>query len=83
MGNLLIMVEKILILIETILKQKEPFIIGGIVIISVMSIIYISDPDKVVTVLTGAIGALAGMAGVAVGRAMARSTDGQSNEGIK
>ncbi len=72
--------EKILLLIELILKHKEPFIIMGITAISIMSIIFISDPDKVVTVLTGSIGALAGMAGVAAGRAMTRASDIPNNQ---
>jgi len=67
--------EKILTLVELILKHKEPFIISAIATISVMAIIYISDFDKLVTILTTSIAALAGMAGVQIGRASARSSD--------
>lgn len=67
--------EKILTLIELILKHKEPFIIGGIIVIDIMSIIYIPDFDKLVTILSTSIGALAGMAGVQLGRNMTRASD--------
>ena len=71
--------EKILTLIELILKHKEPFIIVGIIVIDIMSIIYISDFDKLVTILSTSIGALAGMAGVQIGRTLSRVSDNQPN----
>mgnify|MGYP006269423997 CR=1 FL=1 len=43
---------------------KELFIVIAIGVIAVFDILYVSDADKVVTILSTAIAALAGMAGV-------------------
>lgn len=60
---------------DIVAKLKDFLIVFAICFIGYLAGRYLTDGDKLLTVLTGCISTLGTMAGVAIGRASARSSD--------